>query len=208
MTPYRPLRALILSAQVGCGAPEPDVEQPDPAARAAACLTQDDGLGDLDVDGDGELTIHDVEAGQAAMRVAWRDASDVGLTGRYLSETTKLTHGDFQGNQDRWGIWFRTPCEPESAAFVWFQGPATGRLVDGTWDVYTLSWDVPEIENGGRDLGATGEVVLIVDGETVTGHVRDPVGVMPIEDYLLGERTGERVEILDLVFGAIPAEVD
>ena len=208
VTLYRSPRALILSALIACGATEPDVAPPDPMARAAACLTQEDGLGELDADGDGELTIEDVEEGQAAMRVAWRDASDVVWTGRYLSETTKVTHGDFEGNQDRWGLWFRTPCEPESAAFVWFRGPANGRLVDGTWEVYQLSWDVPEVENGGRNLGATGEVVLTVHGDTATGHVNDPVGVMPIEDYLLGEQTGERVEIVDLVFRGIPVELD
>jgi hypothetical protein len=193
---YRANLALFLVTML-CGCTSSD--QPD-YGSTQRCADSENGLGELDSNGDGELTEDDLSSGEAALWVQWDD-EDGQQFGRYRSEQSRFRYLTDTG-LPWWAAWFETDCGDGShSAFVWFEAEAQdGTMNEGYWPTRSLDWDIPWMERGGGTQDVGGYVVLTGDLSGMSGHTSGLVGSFLLQDYIAGEPTGETLTIIALAF--------
>lgn len=172
------------------------------------CAAEEGGLGDLDRDSDGLLRADDLEAGEAAMVAVWTDAEGVERTGHYRDTETVIIQGNGLGELDKFGVWFRVDCEPEQAAFVWFEADTSAPLALGQHPLWALSWDVPPVEQGGNITGSPTGYVEVVDTDAestwASGHLAETEQSFELISYLTQEGVGDSVHIRAMAFNQVP----
>ena len=203
-----------------CAGPSPGAEGSDTEQSAEStggealdpCESPVDdlGFGLLDRNMDGELTLDDLEPGEAAVQAVWTDDAGVKTVWRQVSTTANIWHGDALGDQSRYGVWLPlTDPQVDQPLYTTavFEGPQQGISEPASFARVSSHWDIAYLERGGSNEDEDGSVVLShVEGDVASGTVSDPSGPIEIIDYLAQAPSGDVVCVQRIVFREISAE--
>lgn len=202
---------LLLLAAAACAADPATTEGGDPANDACENPADDPGLGSLDRDLDGMLTVEDLEPGQAAMQAIWTDPSGAQTVWRQVSSTASIWHGDGNGDLTRYGVWL--PLEhPENMGELYmtavFEGPVDGITEPGSFTRVSTNWDIAFMERGGSNETEPGSIEITeFQGDLASGTVAEPSGPIEIFDYLLQAPSGDVLCVQAIAFREMAIEL-
>jgi len=172
-------------------------------------------LEELDSNDDGSFDEDDVEPGTSVQLFRFTEADGDERLVVSRDENSGMNIQPYTGSEDYpwgerslFGPWHEfTECSAFGWSTLWFfnERPDDQELQTGQGDLYSLAFDIAEIEHGNIsvDHEVDGWMQVVMDGDLSSGHLEGSAST-DIISYFTQEPTGERAEIIAQAFNSLP----